>query len=540
MQKWKCFAMVALLVAALGVAGCGGGGSTATEEEMPMPTPQEMCENADGRWNADETCTSAAELVMERQAAQRSAISTAIGTATTAVNAVDNDSSGADVSAADTALANARSAIAAADDLSDEEKAANTGTVNALATVLASAKTARMAAMDEADRAANAAMMADARKLHAGISTPASTGDTIRNAAYNTADTAISVTIGTAASVDLSEDKKTTVAANHGWEGTRYTAAPTDDGTYEAVVYSDVGESEEGAKFSATYPYNTTDVGGTNTELTIDTSNAAVAARVASPSFDQSAGSKAFKLPGNTVRVVIPGSYHGVSGTYYCTPSGGDCSATVAASGFTLANGTWTFKANNADDRLMDVADSAYASYGWWIHKSQDGKTFTASAFVDNKGNAPDAISTITALRGTATYMGGAAGKYALYSATGGTNDAGHFTARATLEADFNADMITGTIDNFMGADGQARNWSVELKKSGIGNDGAITGTDGTGDPMETVWTIDGTASASAGQWSGSLQDNGDDGVPKVATGTFRSTYSTSGEMVGAFGANKQ
>ena len=88
----------------------------------------------------------------------------------------------------------------------------------------------------------------------------------------------------------------------------------------------------------------------------------------------------------------------------------------------------------------------------------------TASAFADRQGCRPDATG-ITALRGTATYTGGAAGQYALRSSTGGTNDAGSFTARAKLDADFNDDTITGTIDNFMGADGKSRNWSVELKE---------------------------------------------------------------------------
>ena len=158
---------------------------------------------------------------------------------------------------------------------------------------------------------------------------------------------------------------------------------------------------------------------------------------------------------------------------------------------------------------------------------------------MDDKGYVP-AATDIEALRGTAKYMGGAAGKYALYSSTGGTNDAGHFTAKATLEADFNADMISGTIDTFMGADDMARNWSVELKKSGVGEDGKIIGSDGTGKAMMTVWTIGGTAAPAAGQWSGMLKDKGDDNVPKVGTGTFHSEYSTSGRMVGAFGVNKQ
>ena len=194
----------------------------------------------------------------------------------------------------------------------------------------------------------------------------------------------------------------------------------------------------------------------------------------------------------------------------------------------------------------MNEPDDIYASYGWWLHKSEDGETFTASAFAENRGTVLAAAS-IDTLQGTATYMGGAAGKYSLRGDTGGTNDAGHFTARAMLEADFGDDMITGTIDNFMGADGESRNWSVELMEQGINSTGTILGDDGNGsagtDEKMTKWTIDGTAGAAGGQWSGTLYDNGDDGVPKVGTGTFHSTYGhggNDGRMVGAFGVNVQ
>ena len=60
------------------------------------------------------------------------------------------------------------------------------------------------------------------------------------------------------------------------------------------------------------------------------------------------------------------------------------------------------------------------------------------------------------------------------------------------------------------------------------------------GDPMQTEWTIDGTAADAAGQWSGNFKNVGDDGVPQVTTGTFHSVYGTAGRMVGAFGATKQ
>ena len=409
---------------------------------------------------------------------------------------------------------------------------------------------------DAVDDAARKAMVATAKKLYEGLEHGLGNTDNVRTVTSDAAGV-ISVTIGTAAAVPLAEDKKTTVAALHGWEGKRHTAEPTGDaGTYEAMVYSNVGDQSveeavdhlggdptEGEPFNEEYSLNaTTGETGDITALT-----GYVTGRVASSNFDQSAGTKTFKLAANLQRLVVAGSYHGVAGTYYCTPTDiaanrNTCSATVAESGFTLAGGTWSFKPTTPTAKVMSVADTVYASYGWWLHKSEDGKTYTASAFVADRGDVTDA-SGITALRGTATYMGGAAGQYALYSSTGGTNDAGHFTARATLEADFNADTITGTIDNFVGADGESRNWSVDLMKSNVSDAGAIAGdpdddTD-TGAQM-TKWTIDDTAAAAAGQWSGTLQDNGTDGVPKVGTGTFHSTYSTSGRMVGAFGANKQ
>ena len=150
----------------------------------------------------------------------------------------------------------------------------------------------------------------------------------------------------------------------------------------------------------------------------------------------------------------ISGTYHGVAGEYRCTPGDNNtCAARVADQGFNLGgiagdnnvfssdNGTWIFKPANPENRVMSAQDTAYASYGWWIKKGTDGK-YTASAFTDNKGTAPTDLA-ISDLRGTATYRGGAAGKYALYSTTGGTNDAGHFTARG----DAHRDLCRGAQD---------------------------------------------------------------------------------------------
>ena len=389
---------------------------------------------------------------------------------------------------------------------------------------------------------------ATAAKLYAGISMPSgdltTTDATARAAAYNDAETAITVNIGdgtTANTTDLALDKKTMVDANHGWTGKRYADPPGGD-SYEAIVYSNVEAAKMGKKFGGATANDEFEYALVNGMITVDTSTAGVPARVALPGVTRTSGTETFKLPDpnpqGATMIIVSGSFHGVSGTYSCTPTtpADGCSASVAAKGFTLGAGAWTFKPGNPNARVTETDDSAYASYGWWLKKTENGKTFTASAFHDFKGTAGTAPA-MADLRGSATYMGGAAGKYALASSTGGTNDAGHFTARAMLEAEFGEDhTISGTIDMFMGADGMARDWSVELKEAALADDGAITRTA----EDDTVWTIGGTAASASGEWMGNLREQGTDGVPKAATGTFYTEYGTAGRMVGGFGANKQ
>lgn len=515
MHRFRTLTMMLIMIAAFGIAGCGGGGggTTAAEEEA-MKTPEEIaaemraaamatCESAGGRFNDDGSCTSAEELVQER---------------------------------IDEAVQAEKDRVAA--EQAEQERVA-----------------------------AEKAMAVTAAKLYGGIGTTplARSGAGTRSAAYSgTNDADITVSVGDPAETQVLKATKDTIAANHGWEGKKYTASGTGvDGTYEAVVYSNVGAATQGKKFGnaeqgTQYQYPLT--GGM---LTIDASStAAHAARVGGSGFDHTAGVKTFPFPSpnrdGATKVSVPGSFHGVSGTYTCTPgTGNTCAALKATKGFTLgttdssnvfsaSDTAWTFRPGNPEARVSDVADFDYSSYGWWLQK--DGK-WTASAFTDDKGTAPTAISGLDSLNGTATYMGGAAGKYAISSSTGGTNDAGHFTARATLEANFNDDTITGTVDRFMGADGKSRDWSVELKKSHIGGDGVLVGTpDGTTATtarQETVWSIDGTKATAGGGWSGALKDTAittadPSGVPKIATGTFDAVYNNTGLMVGAFGATRK
>ncbi len=444
-------------------------------------------------------------------------------------------------------------AIADGADLTDAEKATY---VREAANAAAPISTAQMAfddAEDDAEKARIAAMAVTASKLYSGIGATPLTGHTVTVDGTSGVWSVDPAAVGTVdlANQALEADEDTTVPALRGWSGMRHTASGDGVvGAYEAVIYShpDDPTVTEGAEFSTAYTLDATS--GETADVTGLTGH--VTGRVASSSFDQDAGLKAFKPGTNDIRVMLGGSYHGVPGTYYCTPTDRavGCTADKADMGFTLAGGTWTFKPTNPTMRLMDTSadDTDYASYGWWLHKSEDDETYTASAFAVYRGTAPTVD--IAALRGSATYEGGAAGKYSLRGKTGGTNDAGHFTADVTLEATFAAvHSISGTVDNFVDGDGGEKNWSVALGKSVIAGGGAISGAlaaDGTADttntgPQMTTWTIGGVAGDAAGQWSGYLHEEGDDGVPAIAIGTFSSTYGDSGNdgrMVGAFGAN--
>ena len=481
-----------------------------------------------------------------RRTAQRLNIDATISTAKAAVAMVKDDSGQSTVDAAADAVNAAEVAIAGAADVSAAEKAAYTTAVGIIEDQLDDAKESRTAylaqkAKDDADKAATdlAAKIAQAKLMYDSIGAPGGTGADTRNAAYANNGANIAVTIGDEQPVNLSEDEKVTVAALGGWEGAKYTAAPTGTSTgagntYEAYVYSDIGAATEGRKFSVAYPYDAREVDGQNTELGINadsaTDDAAVVALIDSSHFDQSAGSKEFELGDNEERRILSGTYHGVSGNYYCDPAeNAKCTATVQSDGFTLTGGTWTFKATNSDDRLMDVDDTIYASYGWWSATAGDG-SMNVSAFVSDVGDVPNAE--IAPLRGKATYTGKAAGQYALHSATGGDNHSGVFSADATLDAKFVATQhtISGTIDEFKGADGGSLgDWTVDLNEANLASSGVIAAG-------STKWKIDGEG-ATNGSWTGSLQDEGSDGVPRVATGTFYSEFDKSGKMVGAFGA---
>ena len=236
---------------------------------------------------------------------------------------------------------------------------------------------------------------------------------------------------------------------------------------------------------------------------------------------------------GGAAQFTTAGSYHGVMGTYTCVPSGANtCTSNVNSAGnLVLAGGAWSFKPTNPS-QMVSTADGV--EWGWWVDKT-DGSISAAGVFY---GAGTTEANTAFAEGGKATYSGSAVGKYSVHRGAGADNDAGHFTADASLSVNFGASpTISGMIDGFVGADGQSRDWMVELKEQAHAS--GVWGTTRS-DPAEmTVWTMNGDKADAAGEWSGAFYGGSATATPTAAAGAFDAMHGNIGNMVGAFGAEK-
>ena len=125
-------------------------------------TPQEMCEAADGRYETDGTCTSAAELAVEQQ---HMAVSGAIDAAMAAVAGLSATSTDAEVTAAEGLIEAARTALGSADLLSANQVFTLSGRITTiegnLATVNMAIADHRQMVADEQQRMAEQRMAAN-------------------------------------------------------------------------------------------------------------------------------------------------------------------------------------------------------------------------------------------------------------------------------------------------------------------------------------------------------------------------------------------
>ena len=516
-----------MVAGALAVAGCGGGGGGA-------PTPP-------GGTTATQDTAKVAAVV-------KAITDTEIAAAGTAVGKVMNNSTEATVTAARDAIATAKARIDGADiPDADREKLRTALDVHEVAFTIR--KDLRMAAMK-----------AEAKAVHAGIARYDDKDDvpTRRHAAFSDneedpldKDATLDMEIGKADIVSLERDKDAMVAALKGWTGSRYTLE-SGGATYEAVVY-DNRYSAPGNPFHIAWrdKLNMAGANGWVEKVNEETQD------VTFDGVEPSAGINTVGEFGESYRV--RGTFQGVSGEFLCRPGGadracairnaqdavllGDTNRSLQFSTRPLSNNNmeWRFKPDNANDRVKSGDDTAHVSYGYWIRKGADGR-WDVSAFHDGQRGPARPVSgqlaADTLLAGKATYGGAAAGVYAL------SDGAGTFTADAELVADFTgtSDSVTGTIDGFMtrgftGGGSMSRDWSVELQKRNISDQGKFGEDNTQGILGLTLWTMDGEAGRAGGRWAGAFYDRAVAGVlPKAATGSFYAEHGLSSRVVGAFG----
>ena len=346
--------------------------------------------------------------------------------------------------------------------------------------------------------------------------------------------------------VDVDDDSTTdaTLKAGMGMSYSHMNAAKTM--SYDAMVYSDRGMPTM-KKFSEQYATPGGSLDYNDDTRTLSGTFSATGDPNIGGSMFPTVGTKTYAASDGASERSVPGTYDGAMGTYFCT--GADCSARYTSGGIVLA-GTWRFV--HAKDAMVSRPDPDYLYYGWWVQKDKDGNPTATNVFAMAAGAAPASPDVgNTEFQGDATYMGSAAGKYAMTNTAAGTAEGGHFTADVTLNAKFGAGDdagISGTVNNFMAGD-ESKPWSVALAKQQWTSGGATIeantddeNTANVDESMTTVWSINGNKAAASGKWGGMMYDNAaKDGsnVPTDVIGTFESMFGDSGSMIGAFGAKK-
>ena len=456
--------------------------------------------------NMTDTGPTAQELDEERQEIKRLATA-----ATTAVNAVDDEATDDQVTAADNALTALKSAIDGASDALEGDPAVSRaqGNHETLTTTLERLKTSRQTAMETAE----ATMKAEetkrrnslAKALKAGIDTQIDRGrvestvttegrpylnPTTNVLGINPTNGVRDNTLPTVlAPTELKLDASTTVAALGDWQGAQYVKTDSDGKvTDTAVIYTNQSPPKL-EPFATKHADIINNIGAVPNASIV---NEALNLRPMSDEFRTSPGTKDHQLAASVTErpayIGIAGTLDGAPGEFRCgTTIGTDvCTSEGGTDGSTKLSAGWYFIPN--DGAMASTPDSAYSAFGWWLNEDGDTKRADGFWFVSRPGSGTtasvdgtiiDTAAAITAvqnLRGTATYSGHAAGKVGLYNPLlNNQNVGGHFTADVTLEADFQGlttssseswGTITGTIDGFVVNDRAMDDWEVKLLTS--------------------------------------------------------------------------
>ena len=530
------------LLAAFGLAACGGGGGTTAT--APTETPVMMPDGGmDGDGDTTEpTVPSAADLFAAAQDARdaSAAAATAAGDAVkAAMENMDKFSTMAANGDSMMAEANAQAVLTAQADavqaVTDAEAA------------LQSAKDALEDAMEHAaDNASlNSALEAAIKAAEADVktATDARDGDDLKAAV---------AAVQNPDGDDPAPDPLKT-PADHGQDvamaiGTALGPTSETDGSGMSVTHTDNPTIPEMGAVQMNNHQGKTWAEIADNVMTVRIANvqtkvASIAGMTGTDVHADLVGGYADPDEGDSV---TGSTYKGISGTAYCL--GADCK--VSAEGD--LTGSWYFAPTSpmvyyekVGDATVYTAETNYARFGHWLVVDGNGAA-TVNTYAD--GGVTDTVTTglnvttvntaadATMLTDTeATYTGTAAGMSlhkevdALGDPVKGSLSSGAFTAIVTLTAKFGVDpKLGGTIDGFASVNGGNNvdpGWTVELTETDF--DGA------------TVAATNGVANASGqdGEWSAT--GYGTTGQrPAGIYGGF-SAHFTDGHASGAYATRK-
>jgi hypothetical protein len=261
--------------------------------------------------------------------------------------------------------------------------------------------------------------------------------------------------------------------------------------------------------------------------------------------------------------VRVSGRYDGVSGTFTCVDS--DCmGAKDTAVDLTalvplvddersFAQGSWTFKPSSITGGVSQMRDNEHLYFGIWVREPNVASEEHAFQYIagglSNGDTQAAALTNFSALSGTATFGGGAIGKYVTRNQVGENAKIGTFTAAANFTANFDDNNLEGRITNFRdGGQALPGDWNVYLGTADNApasftggsltdavSSGRIGGVPATGDWSATLYGTDNTV----------LADEDREDYPATRypvadlaglTGSFRAS-STNAALAGTFGA---
>ena len=574
----KLYAFALAAVFALTLAGCGGGGGTAAvEEPPPMPDPQMECVDAGGRWNADNTCTTAAQLEAMKLGDAQTAAQAAYNAAKAAVDAAaanrDADSDSYDAALQALGAAEAANSAAQAATTSGAAEAAQADAEAARDDAVAYVGMVNQAkADDDAAAAAAAAQAAHNKMVETKIAAISSEARSERRAAgqpfddsdegdddndnyavkISHKDGSVSIEIDDP-EMPAKNDPQFTMSdgkyvRDNGGGVTEIISVMTDieapvDTAFGKVYKLTLGDAD---------PDRTGDQSTTYAVRNDNDKGKVAASRIGStPSSTITLPVNQPASQGQTDKInegEFEGTFDGASGTYECVSA---CTVMTDSKG-KISSITGELQFTPDAGETVSVPDNDFMHYGFWIKKSEkDGVTTYDEVQTFAGHSMSETTNYANVVDGSAKYEGGAHGVYTYNTFNADSSvdarSAGTFTADVALTAYFGEqssvaqdkhNKLEGTVSNFELSGGEPNKWELTLRSSGNANiSNSASFTDG-------VASVKGQEPAT---WSASFHgdgaavtgDNGTVAPPPAVVGEFNGNFAN-GSVAGAYGATYQ